>query len=77
MKTARFLPLVSTLAFAAALLTAPPAQAASRLPRLALDFVRDEFLPTLAALAEAAAREPLTWAAIGLGLVGHALWRRI
>lgn len=77
MTTARLLPLVTPLAFAAALLSAPPAQAASRLPRVALDFVHDEFLPTLAALAEAAAREPLTWAAIGLGLVGRALWRRI
>jgi hypothetical protein len=69
MNTSRLYPLVSTLALGAALglLLANPAQAADGVARVAADFVRSEFLPTLAALAVAAAREPLTWAALSLG----------
>lgn len=75
MNTSRLYPLVSTLALGAALslLVADPAQAADGAVRVAADFVRSEFLPTLAALAVAAAREPLTWAALGLGALGYRL----
>ncbi|HET9977600.1 MAG TPA: hypothetical protein VFQ20_09205 [Burkholderiaceae bacterium] len=75
MNTSRLYPLVSTLAVGAAvgLLLAHPAQAADGAARVATDFVRSEFLPTLAALAGAAVREPLAWAALGLGALGWAL----
>lgn len=42
----------------------------------AVDFVRGEFVPTLWALAEAALREPLTWAVIGAFALPM-LWRRL
>lgn len=75
MNTPRIYPLVSTLALGAAvgLLLANPAQAADGAVHVAADFVRSEFLPTLAALAVAAAREPLAWAALGLGALGYRL----
>lgn len=75
MNTSRLYPLVGTLAIGAALglLVANPAQAADGAAHVAIDFVRSEFLPTLAALAVAAAREPLTWVALGLGAIGCAL----
>jgi hypothetical protein len=75
MNTSRLYPLVSTLALGAAfgLLLANPAQAADGAVQMATDFVRSEFLPTLAALALAAAREPLAWAALGLGAIGCTL----
>jgi len=77
MNTSRLYPLVSTLALGAAvgLLLANPAQAADGAVRVAADFVRGEFLPTLAALGLAAVREPLAWAALGLGAVACALTR--
>ncbi len=40
-----------------------------------LDFVRGEFVPTLLALADAALREPLTWAVI-VAFALPSLWRR-
>jgi hypothetical protein len=40
-------------------------------------FVTAELLPTLAALAAAAAREPLTWAVVAAGATGRAAWRRL
>jgi hypothetical protein len=71
--------LVSALAIGAAssLLAANPAQAADGAARVATDFVRSEFLPTLAALAVAAAREPLAWAVLAAGAAGRAAWRRL
>jgi hypothetical protein len=42
---------------------------------LAAAFVADELLPTLAALALAATREPLTWAVLAAGAVGRLAWR--
>ena len=47
---------------------------ARELSVFALDFVRSEFVPTLWALAAAALREPIAWAAIGAGAL---LWRRV
>lgn len=75
MHTPRLYPLVGTLAVGAAvgLLLANPAQAADGAMHVAADFVRSEFLPTLAALALAAVREPLTWVALGLGALGCAV----
>lgn len=40
-------------------------------------FITGEFLPTLAALAVAAAHEPLTWAVLAAGALGRAAWRRL
>lgn len=48
----------------------------AELAAFTLEFVRNEFVPTLWALAVAALREPLTWAVIGAGAL-PALWRRI
>lgn len=75
MNHSRLYPLVSTLALGAALglLVANPAQAADGAARIAAEFVRVELLPTLAALAGAAVREPLAWAALGLGALGCAV----
>jgi hypothetical protein len=42
---------------------------------LAAAFVIDELIPTLAALAVAAGREPLTWAVLA-AVALPALWRR-
>ncbi len=43
---------------------------------LAAAFIADEFLPTMAALAVAALREPMTWGVIAAGFM-PALLRRI
>jgi hypothetical protein len=48
---------------------------AQELPAFALDFVRHEFVPTMLALADAALREPLTWAVLAAFAV-PAWWRR-
>ena len=45
------------------------------LPTLAAAFIADEFLPTMAALAVAALREPMTWGVIGAGFVPEMLRR--
>ena len=67
MKPSRLYPLVSAFALACllALVAAPNAYAADNLLRdIAIEFVVDEFVPTLMALAAAALREPLTWGVI-------------
>jgi hypothetical protein len=78
MKPIRFYPLVSTLAVACALglAIAPRAHAADNiLHDMAIEFIVDEFVPTLLALAAAALREPMTWGVIGAAVVA-ALLRR-
>jgi hypothetical protein len=74
----RLYPLVSTLAVACALAlaVAPSAHAADgSLRELAVEFLSDEFMPTLLALAVAALREPMTWGVIGAAFL-PALLRR-
>jgi hypothetical protein len=68
MKPNRLYPLVSTLALACmlTLALAPSAHAADNiLHDMAVEFVVEEFVPTLLALAAAALREPMTWGVIG------------
>jgi hypothetical protein len=78
MKPIGLYPLVSTLALACALAlaVAPSAHAADgTLRELAVEFVRDEFVPTLLALAAAALREPMTWGVVGAALLPSLLRR--
>jgi hypothetical protein len=77
MKPTRFHRLVSTLAMACALgpAIAPRAHAADNiLHDMAIEFIVDDFVPTLLALAAAALREPMTWGVIGAAAV--AAWLR-
>jgi len=78
MKPTRFYPLVGTLAVACvlALVIAPRAHAADNiLHDMAMEFILDEFVPTMVALAAAALREPMTWGVVGAAVV-LALLRR-
>jgi hypothetical protein len=82
MKPTRLYPLLSTFALACtlSLALAPCAHAADNiLHDIALEFIVDEFVPTLLALATAALREPMTWGVIGavvlIALVRHRLGR--
>jgi hypothetical protein len=43
---------------------------------MALEFIVDEFVPTLLALATAALREPMTWGVIGVAATLSLLRRR-
>jgi predicted Rdx family selenoprotein len=44
---------------------------------LAGAFIAGELLPTVAALATAAAVEPLTWAVLAAGVAGRIVWRHL
>jgi len=46
------------------------------LPGFVAAFVADELVPTLAALAWAAAREPMTWSVVVVGAVLWLAWLR-
>ena len=67
MKPSRAYPVVSTFALACviALAATPHAHAADNiLHDMAIEFLVDELVPTLLALAAAALREPMTWAVL-------------
>jgi hypothetical protein len=78
MKPSRLYPLLSAFALAClfALVAAPNAYAADNpLRDMAIEFLVDEFVPTLMALATAALREPLTWGVIVAAAVPSLLRR--
>jgi hypothetical protein len=78
MKPARLYPIVSTFSLACvlALPATPNAHAADNiLHDMAIEFLVDELVPTLLALATAALREPMTWGVIVVATL-PALWRR-